>query len=97
MLKKSKSGDSGRTFSERNTGYRITGNVSEHGYKAKLTVEIDYAAMTDRKAQKAHKVIYEAFTEILSTAASMRAINVPLFELEDITAPSHKGEGINTR
>lgn len=97
-LRSRKVGAAGRSFSARSQGYRINAAVSEHGYKFKLQAEIDFAALTDRQAQKVHKLLYEALTEALGTAAGMRAVHVPLFNLEDLqgNSPSTQG-GINTR
>jgi hypothetical protein len=81
----------------RDTGYTVKANVTEHGYKFKLVAEFDYAAMTDKQLQSAHKVLYDVLTEALVVAQNMRAINVPLFDLDDITPKRQQGEGINER
>lgn len=97
MIKSRKVGASGRAFSARATGFKLNASVAEHGYKYKLQVDIDFAALTDRQAQKVHKDIYDALTQSLTNAAEMRAVNVPLFDLEDIITKTPAGEGINTR
>lgn len=96
-LKSRRVGATGRAYNARGVGHKIAANVAEHGYKLKLQVELDYAAMTDKQGQKAHKLIYEALTEALTCAANMRAIAVPLFDLEDVLPKPGVGEGINER
>lgn len=96
-LKSRKPDESKRVLTAHALGYDIKANVTEHGYRFNLKVDIDYSAMTDRQLQKAHKLIYDALTEALTCAASMRAINVPLFALEDLEANPGAAEGINER
>lgn len=93
-MRKSRDGTSGCTYNARGLGHKLSANVSEHGYKFKVTVELDYAAMTDKQAQAAHKLLYEALDEVLTAAAGMRAINIPLFDLEDV-APQGTNKGVN--
>lgn len=92
---KRRASTTGRTYTTTGVGYGIRITTAEHGYKVKLAAQFDYAALTDRQSQGLHKTLYEVLTEALADAANARAVNVPLFDLEEIAPP--KGEGINTR
>jgi hypothetical protein len=84
IIKARKIGATGVAFSGRAEGVKITANASEHGYKYRLQVEIDFAALSEKQGQKVHKAVFDAATQSLSAAADMRSVNVPLFDLDDL-------------
>jgi hypothetical protein len=70
-------------------------NVSEHGYVLKANVTINYNALTEKQAAKAHTLVMAALSEAITDAGQLRKVNVPLFAIDDLT-PSGTSQGINT-
>lgn len=75
----------------------IKASVTEHGYVVKVSVALNYNAMTERQAQQAHKLLFAMATDALSAAQNKRKANMPLFPIEDLLSKDTAAQGINER
>lgn len=96
-LKVTKHGAHDKTFSASDRGYRINAYVTEHGYKLRMSVEIDYSALTERETEKTRGLLYAALVEALNTGKELRRDNAPLFPLEELTPQQSRHRGVNTQ
>jgi hypothetical protein len=96
-LKRRKVGASGAAYSAVGLGHSIKLAVMEHGYQVKVQCDLNYNAMTEKQAQKAHDVLFAAMTEALTEANTRRRSNVGLFGLDELEFKDGAPEGINER
>lgn len=75
----------------------IKASVQEHGYRVKVSITLNYNAMTDRQAQASHKLAFDLMSQALSAAQEKRATNIPLFDVSELNVKPDKGQGVNTR
>ncbi len=94
-MKHSKRGGD-HTYSEVAQGYSLKGSVTEHGYKAKLAVDINYAALTDKDTAKVRTMLYDLIAQVLNTSTILRRDTIPLFNVDEPQLFS-QSEGINER
>lgn len=96
-LKMRKIGAAGKSFSAAvPKGSKITCAVTEHGYQLKLSVELNYNAMTEAQAARVHVLLWAALSEALKAAGEGRKVNVPLFDFSELeTEPKGTTKGAN--
>lgn len=95
-LKLRRIGASGKSYTATvPKGSKVVVATHEHGYSLKATVLLNFNAMTESQAAKAHTLLFAALTEALADAAAGRRMNVPMFDLSDLETRDHT-EGVNT-
>jgi hypothetical protein len=78
-------------YTGQGTGVSLKITLSEGGYRLKLGGEVRYEAMTDRQAESFRVFLHNAIDEALRTGATMRHVNIPLFDLPDEAQTTHIG------
>ena len=58
--------------------------IDEHGYTLKITVEMNYNKLTNRRIPFAHKAMHDVITSALDTADSLRGSNPAMWDTDDL-------------
>lgn len=58
--------------------------IDEHGYTVKITVEMDYNRLTNRRIPFAHKAMQDVIDSAIETAGALRGYNPALLDTEDL-------------
>lgn len=66
--------------------------IDDHGYSLKITVEMDYNALTTRRIPFAHKAMLECIESAIDTADELREYNPAMFDTDALFAlqPEHQ-------
>lgn len=75
----------------------LKASVTEHGYQVKIVATLNYNAMTEKQAQRAHTLFFALASDALSAAQEKRKQNVPLFDLSELDFKPGHGQGVNER
>jgi hypothetical protein len=81
-------------FTAKSAGTDLKMTISEGGYRLKISGETRFEALSDRQSKTFEVFLHNAIEEALRTAATMRHVNIPMFDLPD-EAQTHAHTGVN--
>jgi len=61
--------------------------ITEHGYRIKITVDLDYNRLTNRQIPHAHNQIHSLVQSALDTGDELRGNNPALIEVDELAVP----------
>ena len=61
--------------------------IEEHGYRVRVTIDLDYNRMTMRQVTPAHNRVKALLEHAINTAEMLRDTNPPLIEVDELNIP----------
>lgn len=66
--------------------------IEEHGYRVRITIDLDYNRLNNRQIPHRHKAIQELLDSALTTAAELRGTTGALIDIDDLELPLDIGD-----